>query len=109
MALRLGQRVRFSRDLVKSREWRSRPSKRNPERMTDEHWRVWKPSLIVQEREGIVVGTRTLMNVEQVFIGYEEGWDNDLATAERFQAVLVAYDIRRKPVFVLPEELEVIE
>lgn len=111
----LGETVTIVRALVKSSEQRSRPARHNPERMTNEEWRVWKPvplRSVVWDRDtavGIVVGTRTLMNVERVYVGYDEGWDNDLSSAERFQAVWVAYDLRRKPVFVLPEDAHRIE
>lgn len=111
----LGETVTINRALVKAHEQRSRPSKWNPEKFTDEHWRVWKPASLLgvtgdtETAVGIVIGTRTLMNVERVFVGYEEGWDNDLSSAERFQAVWVAYDLRRKPVFVLPEDAHRVE
>lgn len=49
------------------------------------------------------------MNVERVYIGYDDGWDNDLSRAERFQAVWVSWDLRRKPIFVLPEDAHRVE
>ena len=106
----LGETVTITHALVKSTEQRSRPSTWNPHRMTYEYWRIWKSVPLRQaiwDRDtavGIVIGTRTLMNVERYHVGYEEGWDNNLSTAERFQAVWVSYDLRRKPVFVLPED-----
>lgn len=111
----LGETVTINRALVKKEEQRSRPATHNPERMTNEFWRVWKPVPLrsaIWDRDtavGIVIGTRTLMNVERFHVGYDEGWDNNLATAERFQAVWVSYDLRRKPVFVLPEDAHRIE
>lgn len=105
----LGETVTISRALSKVHETRQKENQVG--RMITEHWRVWKPTSLlavtgdVPTAVGIVIGTRTLMNVNRVYIGYEEGWDNDLSTAERFQAVWVSYDLRRKPVFVLPEDV----
>jgi hypothetical protein len=97
-----GERVTFSRDLVRAHEERMGERFGRP---VAEHWRTWKRSLIEEHREGIVIGSRTLMNLERKYIGYEEGWENNLTTAERFKAYLIAYDMRRKPVLVLPADI----
>lgn len=75
----------------------------------DERWRVWKPRAYPGQPEpaptpGIVVGVRTLANGPTAH-DYEAGTYFEAHRAERFKAYLVAYDLRRKPVLVLPEHL----
>lgn len=52
-------------------------------------------------RPGIVIGVRTLANGE-----VDYGWEDNptvFYAKEHFTAYLVAYDVHRKPVYVLPE------
>jgi hypothetical protein len=55
--------------------------------------------------EGVIVGWRTLANGR---VTYGNDWDgsDQFRPTEHFKAYLVAYDLRRKPVYVLPENLE---
>lgn len=48
--------------------------------------------------EGIIVGKRTLTNGDV-------DYDRNYFPTERFAAYLVAFDLRRKPVYVLPEHI----
>jgi hypothetical protein len=58
-------------------------------------------------REGVIVGARTLAN-GQVSYG---GWDTptEFSPTAHFKAYLVAFDMRKNPVYVLPEDLEVLD
>lgn len=58
--------------------------------------------------EGVIVGWRTLANGT---VEYGNDWDagDEFRPTEHFKAYLVAFDMRRKPVYVLPEDLEEIE
>lgn len=62
---------------------------------------------VAKEREGVVIGKRTLAN-GKVHWGdeYEPTW---FEPQERFEAYLVAFDMRRKPFLVLAEDLVGIE
>lgn len=53
--------------------------------------------------QGIVVGKRTLSNGNTSY-AYDDG--TTYTPKEHFTAYLVAYGLRRKPVFVLPEHLQ---
>lgn len=57
--------------------------------------------------EGVIVGQRTLANGENNYNGYDE--PIVFVAKERFTAYLVAFDLRRKPVYVLPEHLTPLE
>ncbi len=52
---------------------------------------------------GIVIGVRTLSDGENAFMGQE---GIDYTPTRYFKAYLVAFDMRRKPVFILPEDLK---
>lgn len=52
--------------------------------------------------EGVIVGKRTISNGD-VNYRYDEG--SDYVAAEYFTAYLIAYDLYRKPVHVLPEHI----
>lgn len=54
-------------------------------------------------REGLVIGKRTLVNGDRDYLGFEEGYG--FIPREYVTAYVVAYDMRRKPVYVLPEHL----
>lgn len=107
--LAFGQDVEFTRTLVRRGKQESRQ---------DSHGRTICPWVKRWESEhypgqpepeptrGIVVGTRFLAN------GALGGgsWDEPVSftTEERFRAYLIAYDLHRKPVLVLPEHITVI-
>jgi hypothetical protein len=101
--LKLGQRVKFTRPL-------HRVSK-HLEGVRGRYGKVWEsvPGYIVKpvQQEGIIVGKRTLANGENGW------WEEEVGTIfypkERFTAFLIAFDMRRKPVFVRPEDIEVLE
>lgn len=61
------------------------------------------PRLGVERLDGIVVGIRTLANGELLPGGWED--PDTFRPTEYFTAYLVAYDVRRKPVYVLPEHI----
>lgn len=56
---------------------------------------------------GVIVGERWLSNGKVKY----GGWDDttQFYPTEHFKAYLVSYDMRRKPVYVLPEDLEEID
>lgn len=54
--------------------------------------------------QGIIIGKRTLANGENHYNGYDE--PITFKPKERFTAYLVAYDLRRKPVYVRPEHIQ---
>jgi hypothetical protein len=58
-------------------------------------------------REGVIVGVRTLANGDVEY----GGWDatTTFHPTEHFKAYLVAFDMRKNPVYVLPEDLEVLD
>jgi len=86
----LGKRVRFTRHI---------------ERMKEGYRRWWEPCALHGEkpREGIVVGLRTLqdgvmnsdLDPESPNYGVEY-----FAITDHFQAAIVTFDLRRKPVLV---------
>ena len=53
--------------------------------------------------EGVIVGKRTLTNGNIRWLGEDEG--NGYAPVESVTAYLIAYDLHRKPVHVLPEHI----
>lgn len=96
--MKLGDRVRFTRHLTRrSTAWRAGVTK------------AWESKAYPgqpepEPREGIVIGIRTLSNGRFDWSGYE---DPGLYTPTAFfKAYLVAFDMRRNPVLVLPEHLE---
>lgn len=67
------------------------------------HLKIWTP-LAGDLRHGIVIGKRLLANGEVTYdYDYGTQWMPD--KAEHFTAYLVATDLRRNPVYVLPEHL----
>jgi hypothetical protein len=71
--------------------------------------KVWKRNPYLKRddtREGVIVGSRTLANgyatwayADEPIVFYPE---------EHFTAYLVAYDLRRRPVYLLPSDVEVV-
>lgn len=100
----LGHRVRFSTHI---RRRHSMPGEFDgPNRLWSTHpgpgleHQPWKGG------EGIIVGRRTLSN------GNADWFYDEAATytsKDSFTAYVVAFDLHRKPVHVLPEHLEVIQ
>lgn len=96
MGLELGTRVHFDHSSILWREHLAGGKRR------------WAP---VQWNkgymEGVIVGWRTLSNGDVEY----GGWDGttEFSPTEHFKAYLVAYDMRRKPVYVRPDDLEEIE
>lgn len=95
--LPFGAPVSFTRHL--RRRWVTREGK---------HLKAWVPEASPDEtdsapRAGIVVGVRTLAN-GTVRNMYEDGLQFE--AVEHFTAYLVAFDLRRKPVLVLPEHVQ---
>lgn len=87
----LGQKVTFSHALSRSttpvgaREWHSHPYEADAAR----------------EQQGIIVGKRRLANGA---VRWEE-WGAEFDASEYFTAYLIAFDLRRTPVFVRPEHI----
>ncbi|MFS0832018.1 hypothetical protein ABC337_15310 [Arthrobacter sp. 1P04PC] len=100
--LQLGQRVRFSTHL--------RRKTKIGEGYYADITKVWTteayPGKQYDGGEGIIIGKRTLANGKNQYNGYDE--PIMFIPKERISVWLVAFDINRKPVHVLPEHLEVI-
>lgn len=95
----LGQKVRFSIHL--ERDWRVPTGENAWGRFAMKVWQAVAGPI----REGIVVGVRTLSNGKR-----DMGEDYANYTAkEHFKAYIVAYDMRRKPMMVRPEDLEIVD
>jgi hypothetical protein len=68
-------------------------------------WKTTGTLVRPESREGIVVGIRHLSNGT---VRYFPDGETDYRPTEHFPALLVAFDLRRKPVFVLPADVETI-
>lgn len=99
-ALTLGAKVRFRRTLRRKYRPAAPRSRRIWEPTPLEPWALTKAKTL----EGIVVGRRTLHNGD-VDDGYYDT-PSVFYPTESVLAVLVAWRIDRKPVLVLPEDLE---
>lgn len=62
----------------------------------------WVP--VPAQHEGVIVGHRTIQNNWVDWIGDDEG--NYAVPTKYISAYLVAYDLRKNPVYVLPEHME---
>lgn len=99
----LGQRVQFSQHLFRktvvgegyyadvTKVWTSEPY----------------PGSKTHGGEGLIIGRRTLSNGKNNYPGYDEPIEYE--AKERFTAYLVAFDLRRKPVHVLPEHITALD
>lgn len=96
--MKLGQKVKFSKVLVRKR------STELDKRGFREYWRRWHESEI-QPTEGIVTGVRNLRNGVVEYI-HDEGYD--FMPTEKFNAYVVSFSLHRRPVFVLPEHLTIL-
>ena len=97
MGLELGAKVHFDHSSILRREHLAGSMRR------------WAPTQWGKDQHtGIIVGWRTLANGK---VTYGNDWDggDEFRPTEHFKAYLVAYDMRRKHVYVLPEDLEEIE
>lgn len=119
--LNLGSLVSFDQVLRRVTEKRQAADQRaplhHPARM--EPWKVWTPEPLNHYRfparyrrsdgraEGIVVGIRTLSNGPVEWGSYDE--PTVFYPRETVEAVVVAWHLRRVPVLVLPDNLELIE
>lgn len=97
----LGQRVTFRRPL--ERVW-----DHSRKRWTDDPkphlsgW-DWYREARDRERSGVIVGKRTLANGRVHLGSYDE--PTTFEAEERFEAYLIAYALRRKPVLVRAEHI----
>lgn len=105
---RFGVHVHFEHVLSRVLELDHRSSKHDPAHKIMHHLKLWKvrPSTD-RQGDGILIGKRTLVNGERDFLGYDEGVA--FRRGESFSAWLVAYDMQRNPVYVLPEHLTLLE
>lgn len=100
----LGERITFTHSLHRRSGWGEHFGTRPG------HRKAWEPrpaSWLIRQAEnlhGIVVGIRTLSNGHVTYGDWEDGGHVYHADKDgSFTAYLVAYDVRRKPVYVLPE------
>lgn len=99
----LGQRVRYSTHIQRRH---SRPGEfLGPNRIWSTHAGPGMEDKPFKGGEGIVIGKRTLTHGNTTYWGdYSE-----YTPAKTFTAWLVAFDLRRKPVHVLPEHISIID
>ena len=62
----------------------------------------WVQYPLKKQREGIIIGARTLSNGVN---SWEEDMGNVFTPQSYFKAYLVAFDLRRKPLFVKLEDI----
>ena len=99
MNYELGQRVRFTHALI---------------RVWDDGKKLWEDIPRAAADEGIVMGKRTLSNGENEKLTEFDGYGSfilvgtEYRATEHFTAYLIAFDLRRKPVLVRPEHMEVL-
>lgn len=105
--LLLGDKVLFFYHLDRKMEVREHPNPKFALSPTQQ-WRVWKNVPAIDGKSslsGIVVGVRTLRNGIVDFSTYGPHPEISFEKKETIKAVLVSYNLHRKPVFVLPEHL----
>lgn len=100
---KLGDRCRFSHRLNKQ-TWDPETHRRFTidgtfDGATEKRW-VPVPA----QHEGVIVGQRTVQNNWVDWIGYDGG--SCAVPTKYISAYLVAYDLRKNPVYVLPEHME---
>lgn len=100
----LGQRVAYTEHLI-------RRSQFSDNTFHPDVLKVWTsesyPGHKTAGGEGVIIGKRTLTNGRNHYSGYDE--PITFIPKERFSAYLVAFDLRRKPVYVLPEHITALE
>jgi hypothetical protein len=97
----LGQAVTFTRHLVR----RTAGSQYGHPDGWVKRWETTTPAGVTpaEPRHGVVVGVRTLVDGTNVNHGYEGGIV--FRPVRYYSAYLVAFDLRRRPVYVLPDHL----
>jgi len=100
----LGQRVRYQHSLHRRTKFWGVDKEQ-----FDKFWTTMQvpPNVHTPAGEGIIIGKRTLVNGNNQYNGYDE--PIIFIPKERFTAYLVAFDLRRKPVHVLPEHITPLE
>ena len=72
--------------------------------------KTWEPhpyyADAAKQRDGIIVGKRSLANGTTQWQDYGDGGMYEFIPNEYFAAYLIAFDLRRKPVYVRPEHVE---
>jgi len=100
--IELGQRVRYSEHI---RRRHSRPGEfLGPNRIWSNHGGPGLDDQPWEGGEGVIVGKRTLTEGNT----YWHGESTEYTPTRSFTAYLIAFDLRRKPVHVLPEHIEVV-
>lgn len=99
VVLTLGDSVTFTWHLTRKYESVPQPAYGRKVWRTE----LWPGQPEPEPREGIVIGVRTLTNGINEYYGYDQ--PIQYRPKESVKAYLVAYDMRRKPVLVLPEHL----
>lgn len=98
----LGDRVKFTRHLERHGRYADRISHKVWEKAPTDYLLESFPE-IGKEKVGIVIGVRTLADGYNTY-DYDSG--TEFHATGFFQAALVVFDLRRKPVFVLLEDLQ---
>jgi len=111
----LGQRVRFDHHLVRQREW-------HPPNRTERWWHptptLWmngaQHDIARHPMEGIVVGLRRLQDVTVAMRTIGSLWDSydeeaDVRVKKSHAAALIAYDLRRAPIYALVKHVHPID
>lgn len=98
----LGQHVTYTEHL---RRRSAQPGEfMGPERLWSNSWGpLYREDHRWPGGKGIIVGKRTLSNGNTRWLGEDGG--NGYEPVESFTAYLIAYDLHRRPVHVLPEHI----
>lgn len=102
--MKLGTKVEFINSLVrvkeaKKRKWIANIFKYN---WIQDHNNFKKTPL---RTNGIIIGVRTLQNGYVIYESVDDGYAKVFICEEMFKAYLVAVDLKRNPVYVLPKDL----
>lgn len=104
-----GDRVTFTRSLhrrttsrrvISPSEWGNQHRYCSYKEWTIERWLGDNPP--EDPRDGIVIGKRVLANG---YVYYDQGEGTTFGPDQHLTAYLIAYDLNRKPVYVLPEHI----
>ena len=63
-----------------------------------QEWKYWEERKLRAPLDGIVIGIRNLSNGKNHYLGSEEGMSYE--PKEHFKAIIVAYQLSRKPILV---------
>lgn len=98
----LGQRVRYTEHI--QRKYIAEHDRVDVLRGPNKQWTSQAyPGKRLEGGEGVIVGKRTLSDGH-----YDYGWGEEpgvYSPTRHFTAYLIAFDLRRKPVYVLPEHI----